>query len=296
MLATLGTWDEGIRTFLQEAAQKGPQPLDMDYEERRRMTHEPRVRRQLELEDQWKGTFMEGIWKGMRRFARPVDDYKVSENRFYEYLVSVGISSEFLGNKLYKVFQSEACPEVDFLRVCKAIHLGLTEIGTSFKFLEHCYKSLAQGPVSEELDCATVMRACELQRRMNAQKTASTALELKLQQLEGVLQYFEETGETSVDIGVFRFMFFEERWRYWAGTFIKPLLEAAAKYFSFPYGVFPTIPLRWTKTTEPLSYDSHEVYDADSLLLRNVELTGGDNTIKKKKSRKGLSTSSSRKK
>ncbi|RNF20205.1 uncharacterized protein Tco025E_03907 [Trypanosoma conorhini] len=286
MFATLGSWDEGIRAFLQDAAQKAPQPWDMDYEERRRMTHEPRVRRQLELEDQWKYTCMEGIWDGMRRFARPTEDYKVSEARFREYLVSVGISSEFLENKLYDVFKSEKSPEVDFLRTCKALHLGLTEVGTSFKFLEHCYNSLALSPVSEELDRATIQRACELQRRRNDKKTALTAWELKLQQLEGVLQYFEETGETSFDIGAFRSMFFDEKWRYWAGSFIKPLLEAAAKYFSFPYGVFPTIPLRWTKTTEPLPYDRHAVYDADSLLLRNVELAGGDTAAKKKKGRK----------
>ncbi|EKF30682.1 hypothetical protein MOQ_005500 [Trypanosoma cruzi marinkellei] len=296
MFSTLGSWDEGIRAFLQNASQKEPQPWDMGYEERRRATHEPRVIRQLELEDEWKGSCMEGIWNGMRRFALPMDDYKVSEACFYEYLASVGINSVFLGNKLYGIFRLDKSPEVDFLRVCKAIHLGLTDSSTSFKFLEHCYKSLPISPISEELERTTVIKVSELQRHKKDQRiVAAAAAELRLQQLEGILQYYEETGEAIFDIGAFCSLFFEEKWRYWAGSFIKQLLEAAAKYFSFPYGVFPTIPLRWTRTTEPLPYDRNALHDADSLLLRNVELTERGNADGKRKGRKHHGRSSKKK-
>ncbi|KEG14400.1 hypothetical protein DQ04_00491200 [Trypanosoma grayi] len=287
MIQTLGSWDEGIHAFLENARQSGPQPWDMSYEDGRRMTRDPRVLRQLQLEDEWKDTCMEGIWAGMRRIARPVENFKVSESRFYEYLSSIGISSEHLKCRLFEVFRSDTCAEVDCLRTCKAIHMGLTNECTSSNFLEHCYKCLPFSLSSGEVEIPAVMRELELQRRVKDQKTSVI---LRVQQLEGVLSFCEEAEETILSMENFMILFFDEAWCLWASSFVKQIFEAAAKYFRSPYGVFPTIPLRWTLTTEPLPYDRHTIYDANSLLLRNIELTGRENadgSQKKRRPRKG---------
>ncbi|KAH9601528.1 hypothetical protein LSM04_003384 [Trypanosoma melophagium] len=283
MISTLGTWDEGIRAFIQNASQKGPEPWDMSYEERRRLTLEPRVLRQLELEDEWKDTCMEGIWNGMRRFARPMEDYKLSESRFYDYLLSIGISSEYLKFRLFQLFRVDTSAEVDCLRVCKALYMGLTDESTSLNFLTHCYKSLPCSPITGEVEHFVVLKAFEQQRRTKEQKTST---DLRKQQLEGVLSFYEDSDGAVFDIDAFKSLFFETGRNLWASSFVKPIFEAAAKYFSSPYGSFPIIPLRWRKMAEPLPYSRDVVYDADSLLLQNVELTGKDNIDMKQKGKR----------
>ncbi|ORC92312.1 uncharacterized protein TM35_000045260 [Trypanosoma theileri] len=286
MISTLGTWDEGIRAFLKNVSQKGPEPWDMSYEERRRLTLEPRVLRQLELEDEWKETCMEGIWNGMRRFARPMEDYKLSESRFYEYLLSIGISSEYLKIRLFQLFRVEPSAEIDCLRVCKALYMGLTDEGTSSNFLTHCYKSLPCSPLTSEVDRSAVLKAYEQQQQQRLTKEQKNSADLRKQQLEGVLSFYEDTDGVVFDIDAFKSLFFEAGWHLWASSFVKQIFEAAAKYFNSPYGSFPVIPLRWTKMAEPLPYSRDVVYDADSLLLQNIELTGKDNIDMKQKGKK----------
>ncbi|RHW66953.1 hypothetical protein DPX39_000067600 [Trypanosoma brucei equiperdum] len=292
MFATLGSWPRGIHVFLNETTKRSVEPWYLGYEERRRLTRDPRVVRQLELEDEWKDTCLEGVWMGFRRFARPLNDFKITEACFHEYLSFVGISNEYLRNRITSLFRLENSAEIDCLRVCKVLFTGLTEESTSSKFLDHCFRCIPSNPVSGDVEVDIVKKACEAQHTITDKKFPT---ELRIQQLEGVLRYFNEAEEPNFNLETFKDLFFHPDWCLWASSFIKCIYEAAAKYFSAPNGILPPVPLRWIKAAEPLPFDRNDIYDADALLLRNVEILGRENgDVKKRRKSPGKARSSKR--
>ncbi|KAG8345423.1 hypothetical protein ERJ75_000768200 [Trypanosoma vivax] len=283
MLTVLGTWDNNIDVFMEKVGERTVEPWLLDYEERRRLNKEPRIIRQLEREDEWKDTCLEGAWACMRRFARPIDDFRVSDARFYEYLTFIGITSNLLKAKIVELFRSDMHGEIDCLHVFKALLMGLTDPNSSPGFVEHCYRSLPFATSSIEVEYEEVKRAIGKKR---STKDRKMAMELRTLQLEGVIRYYEESGMSPFTLDTFTSLFFDKDWRFWASSFIKCIFEAAAKYFSHPHGSMPVIPLRWKKLAEPLPFDRNEIYDADSILLRNLEISGKENTSGKQKGKK----------
>nr|CCC93212.1 conserved hypothetical protein [Trypanosoma congolense IL3000] len=282
MFSTLGSWSEGIHNFLMESAQSTVEPWYLSYEERRRLAKEPRIIHQLQLEDEWKQTCLEGVWAVMRRFARPINDFRVSEACFHEYLSYIGISNEYLRCRIADLFLS-GNSDINCLVVCKVLYMGLTDENTSSGFLEHCYRCLPSNLTSSNVEYLSVKKACEAQRSIKDKKFAT---ELRAQQLEGVLSYMDGAGCTELDLDTFKTLFFDPNRCIWAGTFIKCIYEAGAKYFGKPYGVLPAIPLRWLSAIEPLPFDRNAVYDADSILLRNTEVSGKEISAIKKSRKK----------
>ena len=149
-------------------------PWEMEYEERRHNSKDPRIQKQLAESRQWQNTCMEGIWDRLLCFTSPDSDWNMTQDDFRNWLSYEGIRSSFLKEKLLLIFdppQSDvgsrgAIPSMkkcyNALKVCKVLEAALLTYPYQDLFIQHCYerfdRPVGTDRVSQSLIMATQLR------------------------------------------------------------------------------------------------------------------------------------------
>lgn len=277
--------------------QSSPNPWTLKYEERRVLSNEERVRRQVGLELEWKNRPVGMLWSQLSPFALASRDYKMPDQDFLNFLSASGITP-FIQQRIFEILRVKSGGALDGFIFCKAIDLALEDTVFCNGILQHCFKSLPlpcnrenEVLLVEDLDKALERLACSTAKKGNKRGTRKLKvapkeilISVRRRQLTAVKALFTpEVKELSFE--TFKFLFFKDG-GVLASAFVKQIIEACAKFFYEPFGRFPPIPLRWLNSITPFPFSDIPA-DADSLLLQDVEYTGIDpNAKKKRKSKK----------
>lgn len=127
-------------TFLKPNGPPPTMPWEMAYEERRRHSKDPRVMKQLAEEDQWKGTSCSAIWKKLRVFALPKNDWIFTSDLFLQFLTVNSVKGTQFMAKVLQVFDPSASGLINGLVVCKQLHLALTTQPLCERIAHHCFE------------------------------------------------------------------------------------------------------------------------------------------------------------
>lgn len=266
------------------------------YEKRRVLSKEPRVIRQVQLELSWKKRPVEMLWKHLSTFALPSQDYKITDKDFLDFL-TVSAVSPLIRQRIFNLIREHSDGGLDALHFCKAIDVALEDPSIGDKILLHCFRSLPlpsdkKDEVLVENDVAVALAHLERKigkgkrksaRSRSKASSAESFTSVKRQQLIAAKSLFS-SDLVELDFKTFKTIFLSDGGKL-ASVFVKQVIEACAKYFIWPFGRFPVIPLRWSSTTTPLPYGSIPA-DADSLLLQDVEIAGADPNARKPRSKK----------
>lgn len=284
----------GFNRFVEKIFdQSSPNPWTLKYEERRQLSKEERVKRQVELELKWKNRPVEMLWSQLSPFALASRDYKMPDQDFLDFLAASGITP-FIQQRIFEILRVKSGGALDGFIFCKAIDLALEDPVICDGILQHCFKSLPlpcarenEVLVVEDLDQALERLVCSAAKNDKKLRTRKLKvapkdilISVRRRQLIAVKALFTpELKELSFEI--FKKIFLSDG-GVLASAFVKQIIEACAKFFYEPFGRFPPIPLRWLNSITPLPFaDIPE--DADSLLLQDVEYTGIDPNVKKKR-------------
>lgn len=275
--------------------QSKPLPWSLRYEERRVISQESRVMRQVELESSWNSRPVEMLWRQLRTFALPSKDFKITDRDFLDFLTISGISP-LIRQRIFNMIREQSGGVLDALVFCKAIDTALEDPSIGDEVLLHCFRSLPlpadkEEEVLVEEDVIRVLSRLEkgkgklsFRRRRKKKLSSKEFLStVRRQQLNAVKVLFTEELK-ELNFSTFKHIFLTDGGKL-ASVFIKQVIEACAKYFIEPFGRFPVIPLRWTNTITPLPFGDIPA-DADSLLLQDVEYTGVDPNVRKSRRRK----------
>lgn len=260
----------------------------MVYQERRLRSKEDRILRQVSIEKSWSGTPLGEFWKQLCTFSIPAQNYTISAASFTEYLLSIGITSAILQQRIFSVFlQGGASTEpqsLSALLLCKAVQMGLDDENVAPLLLHHCFSSfpLRTSDVGSVVVNHYAINEAHKKLSEKKKKKRTIADNRAIDLYESFAIVFPFYRELPVDFDLFASsVVFPESARLVA-SLAKPLLEACCKYFSPPFGSFPLIPQRWKNAIAPLPYQPTAT-DADSFLFREVEESGVDPNAKTKK-------------
>lgn len=284
----------GFNNFVEKLFdQSSTLPWLLKYEERRQVSNEERIKRQVGLELQWANRPVKMLWSQLSLFALPSKDYKMLDKDFLAFLAACGIS-HLIQERIFEVVRLLSGGVLDGFVFCKAIDLALENPATCDPIVQHCFKSLPlpcdRG--EEVLRLKDIDRALTLldrtakakERRKGLKKTKlpqkNVLVSVRRKQLVAVKALFT-SEEQELSYENFKHIFFNDD-GVLGSAFVKQIIEACAKYFHEPFGRYPSIPLRWLNTITPLPFADTPA-DADSLLLQDVEYTGIDPNSKKKK-------------
>lgn len=287
-----GGFNKFLEKFFEQAS---PHPWSLTYEERRQLSTEERIKRQVGLELTWKNRPVEMLWKQVAPFALPSRNYKMLDRDFLDFLAASGVS-QLIQQRIFEVVRVVSGGVLDGFVFCKAIDLALENSATRDPIIQHCFHSLPLpcDKNEEVLVVEDVDRALSLLNRSVVKKGKQGVKTCKLpqkniwisvrrKQLTAVKSLFTPPLK-ELNYETFKQFFFDDGGLL-ASVFVKQIVEACAKYFHEPFGRFPSIPLRWLNTISPLPFADIPA-DADSLLLQDVEYTGIDPNCKKRRGRK----------
>ena len=302
-------------------------PWEMSLDERRRTSKDPRIAKQVADEDQWNGTVVQGLWKKFRPYSTPQNDWIISRDAFSEYLrASVGLESEYLVQHLHSIFDPREEKQYNGLVLCKMFQIALTTQPTQDQILSHCFDKFDR-PIGSNILSKKMIMGCTLQSRAGVDKKKNKNPSKKkggasvipftmcsgadydcVEGLKRILRRSEKemmtTSQQAVDssppcgaatrsgtdddisFDQFKMMCLDPQNGDWVSTFQLALFECAAKYFCPPCGKLPLVALRWLNTITPIPL-SDEIYDADIVLLREIEVLGCDPSFVKKDKKKG---------
>jgi hypothetical protein len=147
--------------FLQSNGPPPKMPWEMHYEERRRHSKDPRIMKQLAEEDQWVGTSCSSIWKKIRVFALPKNDWIFSREQFLQFLTSNGVKGPQFMAKVVQVFDPLASGVINGLVMCKQLHLALTTTPLCEKIARHCFERFDR-PIGSENISLLELKKCKL--------------------------------------------------------------------------------------------------------------------------------------
>jgi hypothetical protein len=290
-------------------------PWEMDLEERRRASKDPRIMKQIREEDEWLGTSCSGLWKLFRTYAKPIADWKINHEQLTLCFTTLGVRSATFANRVIEVFDPNFAGSVNALIICKifSILLDATHEYCDF-FVRHCYDRFDRISMEDCIRKKTIMTA-DLRPPEDAVLNAGKKKKKKkgdtdprlatmvsgatydnVRAFKELLPTVITVDDTRVEYAEFKVFFLDPKNGDFVGTFAVALFEAAVKYCAPPYGRLPTIPLRWLNLIEPLPF-SPVMHDADIALLKEIEITGIDPRAQKdKKKKRSASTSSKGKK
>ncbi|EPY25131.1 hypothetical protein STCU_06827 [Strigomonas culicis] len=323
MKKSVESWNGGFHNFMAAAA-GNPQevrPWELLYDERRQLSHEPRIVQQIKLESEWSQPPMLGIWKRIQQFALPAQGYAMPNAAFLQFLETNGINSATMRQTLLDFYRegfhihgtSYKDVPLHGLLLCKVLALGLQDSKTGAVLLDHCFRSLSC--CMEDFDAGVL----HLSRRrlqasveeLTARREAATArrkrrvplslaAQLEEQRLLALDQLWpaDETGAVPDVLDAAGFHHLLHSNSELSSYFVKPLLEATLTCFRpvlhngeySTIGVkFPAVPFAWQEMLELEEYDKFQPGDADALLLHDVEKDGKDPNavpVTKKKKKK----------
>lgn len=148
-------------TFLKSSGPPPKMPWEMHYEERRRHSKDPRIMKQLAEEDQWVGTSCSSLWRKIRVFALPKNDWIFSREQFLQFLTSNGVKGPQFMAKVVQVFDPSATGIINGLVMCKQLHLALTTKPLSDKIAHHCFERFDR-PIGSENISLQELKKCKL--------------------------------------------------------------------------------------------------------------------------------------
>jgi hypothetical protein len=288
-------------------------PWEMDLEERRRASKDPRIMKQVREEDQWIGTSCSGLWKLLRPYAKPIADWKINYEQMGQFFASLEVKSVTFAGRVIEVFDPKATGSINALILCKCF-LMLLDPSHEYcdMFVRHCFdrfdrqsldecirkKDILQANLKPPQDPSAAAVSKKKKKKGDTDPRPATmvsgATYGNVMGLRALLPGMLTNDDTRIEFSEFRSVFLNPNNGDWVGTFAVALFEAAVKYCAAPYGRLPTIPLRWLNLIEPLPFTSL-MHDADIALLREIEISGIDPRATKEKKKKRSSSSSSKK-
>lgn len=275
-----------------------PMPWELSFDERKRISHDPKFMKQVADEAQWKDSIVAGIWQRIRRHSLPHKAWLMTHEEMTALLNENGITSSHLSKKLCAIFDAKKEMTINGLIVCKVVEISLTNQRYQANFLRHCFDKFDRPPCTEEIDL-DIIRTVQLANPADFVKkgskkgksilplaTKSGATHEMVSGLKAITDVFRTENPHRMTYDEFRCVFLDPDNVSWVGSFLGAILEGIAAFFAPPVGSMPYLPLRWLATTAPLETED-EMYDADVILLREIEANGGiDPNAKKKKAPK----------
>ena len=284
-------------------------PWELSWEERRRLSRDPRIVKQVADEDQWERTVVSGLWKRLRVYCLPRHDWRMDKEAFAQFAAASGVRTKHFVDKLFEVFDHDNTGFINGLVLTKVLEIALTDPMLGERFARHCFDRFDRSIGSDEISVSQLMSTqlrnpddvveAKGKKKNHREAPECTINGARYHSVEGLKQLVQTApqlqGAQTITFSAFRELFTDPSNGEWVGTFVLHLLECAAKYFSPPAGRLPTVPLRWLQTTEPVP-PTEDVFDADIILLREVESAGIDPNAQDKKKKKGKSGKGKRKK
>ena len=325
--------DAGLQAFLNSSAVASPPrptqandhflfpsplpklPWEMDLDERRRASKDPRIMKQVREEDQWLDTSCSGLWKLLRAHARPIADWKLNYELLCAFFSSLDVRGATFPAKVMQVFDPNGTGTVNALIICKSFLMMLDPSHELCEALvRHCFdrfdrpatqdainkKDILKANLRPPPDPAVAAKAGGGGKKKKADSDprpltmVSGATYLNVEGLKKLLVDFQTKDEFLIEYLEFRKLFLNRQNGEWVGSFAVALFEVAAKYCTAPEGRLPTIPLRWLNTIEPVPF-SDVMHDADIVLLKEIEITGVDPRANKDKKKKRSSSAKKQK-
>lgn len=276
-------------------------PWEMTFEERKKTSHDPRIMKQVADEAQWSNTIVVELWKKLRKHALPHKHWLLTYDEVGALLRDNGLASAYLCAKLCAMFDAKKEGFLHGLILCKVLELALTTPEHQSNFIRHCFNRFDR-PAGVDHLSLDMIRHCELANPLDVVKKGGKPVKSPfpstqraganyemLTGLQHILETFQPEVPHRLSFEEFKALFVHPENVVWVGAFLGPLLEALASFFAPPHGQLPHLSLRWLNTTKPVESED-AMYDADTLLLRELELSGGvDPFVKKKKEKKASS-------
>jgi hypothetical protein len=284
------------------ARPKAPQPMpwELAFGDRKAVSKDPRMMKHCRDEAQWKGTIMEGVWLDIRKFAPALNDWIMTREQLSELLVYWGIASAHMHGKVSDLLDPKDTNKINALVLCKYLELVAQSPELRPVLLKHCYDMFDQ--VNSMLSTRLVMTA-EL---ANPAETGSAGSGSPGRKKKGsTLPATMRSGASFRQVAAFRVlltslslsdpeyvtleefstMAFDEEHSYFVAACAPQIIEVMCSRCSPPRGSLPLLSMRWLLTTEPVAA-GEEMYDADIVLLRALEISGGENAKKDSKKKK----------
>lgn len=289
-------------------------PWEMFLDERRRVSRNPRIMKQVLEEDQWLGTSCSGLWKLMAPHAKSINDWKMNYEQVDTFFSELGVKGTHFVPRVIEVFDPTAQGFLNALILCKLFLMVLTPAHEMCEFfVAHCFsrfdrqpdtdviikKSLFTAVLRPPLDRNSAEFKNSISKKKKSKKGDNDPRPVSLNSgatwgnvdgLKTLLPTITLKNELVIDYAEFRTLFLNPNNGEWVGTFALSLFECGSKYFTAPYGRLPCIPLRWLNTIEPIPFGD-VIHDADIVLLKEIEISGIDPKVgamdkKKKKGKK----------
>lgn len=135
-------------------------PWEMNLDERRKVSCDPRIVKQVAQEAQWDNTVCSGIWQRVRQFALPKNDWMLNKEQFTQLLLANGAKGAHFCEKIFQVYDSlHNTGLINGLYVCKILHLALTTPPHNALFIRHCFERFDKPlqstaiPVEDLMNC-----------------------------------------------------------------------------------------------------------------------------------------------
>ena len=264
-------------------------PWEMTVEMRKRQSKDPRIQKQVADEAQWDNTIVSGVWQSIRKVAKPAKDFVMDREEMLQLLTSCGICSVHLSNKLLATLDPKKKACYNGLVLCKLIEMSLLSPKTQDAFVRHAFNKFDRPALSDAIRKDDI-RKCELQcpadskasKKSGARKKSTLPLTQKsgatyemVMGLRTIFSTLVTQDASQLAYEEFKQCFLQPENAWWTQSFMGAFFECMAAYYAPPLGELPIVPLRWLNTIEPIQ-EVKELYDADVLLLREIEELGYD--------------------
>lgn len=280
-------------------------PWEKPFSDRKACSKDPRMMKHTRDEAQWNGTPVQGVWRDIRKFALALNDWIMVPDQLLALMQYWGIQSAYLHAKLWELMDPKMTGKMNGLVFCKFLEMMVTDPRFRPDLVRLCYE-LFDRSSGEHLDLQLV-RSVELANPADAQaakgkkkKSGGLPLTMKsgatynhVQALLAILPCVVQSNPNVLTFEEFNIAVSDPAAHVFWTAAAPQMLELFCARCGPPHGTVPLLSMRWLATTEPVAA-GEVMHDADVILLRQLELAGGENF--KKDTKKGKKRDASPKK